>query len=62
MNDRLKHAPKTKTSNNELQKAFFHSHFHSFGLILDQWKVADIKSQKKLERGRTGNGKQLKAT
>ena len=59
----------TRTKNlNEQQKAInsiFHSHFHSFAPILNLWKVADIKSNEKPERGTTcneNNEKHQKAT
>ena len=52
----------TRTKNqNEQQKAtksIFHSHFHSFAPVLDQWKVVYIKSNEKPERAMTGNEKQ----
>ena len=55
----------TRTKNqNEQQKAtksIFHSHFHSFAPVLDQWKVVYIKSNEKPERATTGNEKQWKA-
>ena len=39
-------------------KSIFHSHFHSFAPVLDQWKVVYIKSNEKPERATTGNEKQ----
>ena len=54
--DRTDSSSKTRTSNEKQQKAtksIFHSHFHSFALILDHWKVADIKSYEKPERAKT---------
>ena len=61
MNRKWKHAPNTKTSNNEQQKAtksIFHSHFHSFASTLDLWRVVGIKSSEKPERATTTNKKQ----
>ena len=61
--------PKRAIENqNEQQRAtkhIFHSHFHSLAPILDQWKVADIKSHEKAERQQQAtknNQKQQKAT
>ena len=41
-------------------KGIFHSHYHSFAPILNQWEVTDIKSREKLERARTGGNKKPK--
>ena len=54
----------TRTKNQKATKSIFHSHFHSFAPILDQWKVVDIKSNEKPERATTAtksNEKQQKA-
>ena len=54
-NGNMHQKPKQAT---KATKSIFHSHFHSFAPVLDQWKVVYIKSNEKPERATTGNEKQ----
>ena len=49
---------------NEQQRAtkgIFHCQFHSFSSVLDQWKVADIKSHKKTRKSKNRLRKAMKS-
>ena len=54
----------TKTQNEQQKatKSIFHSHFHSFAPVLDQWKVADIKNNEKQRRAMKSSKKLRRAT